>query len=114
MLYLTIITLHYLFNFFGLLHALCGQYFYVPFIVENTEIHIGKRPINSIYSGGFTSWQNADNKWLTKTNRKFLFPQLWWGWLGKNGSTQQKPLKFKRNKGLKKFLKKLKKWILRN
>jgi hypothetical protein len=114
MLYLTIITLHYLFNFFGLLHALCGQYFYVPFIVENTEIHIGKRPINSIYSGGFTSWQNGDNKWLTKTNSRFLFPRLWWGWLGKNDRTQQKRLKVKRNKSLKKFLKKLKKWILRN
>lgn len=114
MLYLTIITLHYLFNFFGLLHALCGQYFYIPFIVENTEIHIGKRPTNSIYSGGYTSWQNVDTKWLTKTNNKFVLPRLWWGWLGKNVDTQQKRLKIKQNKGLKKFLKKLKKWILRN
>jgi len=114
MLYLTIITLHYLFNFFGLLHALCGQYFYIPFIVENTEIHIGKRPINSLYSGGYTSWQNADSNWLTKTNSKFLFPRLWWGWLGKKDDRQQKRLKIKRNNGLQKFLKKLKKWILRN
>lgn len=114
MLYLTIITLHYLFNFLGLLHALCGQYFYIPFIVENTEIHIGKRPINSIYSGGYTSWQSADNKWLTKTNNGFIFPRLWWGWLGKNGETQQKRLKNKRNKGFRKLLKKFKKWILRN
>jgi hypothetical protein len=29
-----------------------GQYFYVPFFVENTELHIGPRPKNSIYSGG--------------------------------------------------------------
>ena len=114
MLYLTIITLHYLFNFLGLLHALCGQYFYIPFIVENTEIHIGKRPINSIYSGGYTSWQNTDSKWLTKTNTRFVFPKLWWGWLGKNIESQQKSLKIKRNKGFRKLLKKFKKWILRN
>lgn len=114
MIYLTIITLHYIFNFLGLLHALCGQYFYIPFIVENTEIHIGKRPLNSVYSGGYTSWQNNDNKWLTKTNTKFVFPRLWWGWLGKSLENKQKRLKIKKNKGFKKLLKKLKKWILRS
>ena len=112
-LYLTVITLHYLFTFFGLLHALFGQYFYIPFIVENTELHIGKRPINSIYSGGYTSWQNADTQWLTKTNSKFLLPRLWWGWLGKSGDTPQKRFKIKRNKKFKNFLKKLRKWLLR-
>ena len=29
---------------FGLLHAVWGQYFYFPFLVENTELHIGPRP----------------------------------------------------------------------
>ena len=42
----------------GLFHAIWGQYFYFPFIVENTELHIGPRPKNSIYSGGNTSWQD--------------------------------------------------------
>jgi hypothetical protein len=39
-----------------------GQYFYVPFFVENTELHIGPRPKNSIYSGGQTSWQDPEEK----------------------------------------------------
>jgi hypothetical protein len=114
MIYLTIITLHYLFNFFGLLHALCGQYFYIPFIVENTEIHIGKRPMNSIYSGGYSSWQNTEDKSLIKTNNGFIFPRIWWGWLGKGVENKQKRLKVKKSKGFRKLLKKLKKWILRN
>ena len=37
-------------------------YFYVPFFVENTELHIGPRPKNSIYSGGQTSWQDQEEK----------------------------------------------------
>ena len=43
---------------FGLLHAVWGQYFYFPFLIENTELHIGPRPKNSIYSGGQTAWQD--------------------------------------------------------
>ena len=42
--------------FLGMFHALCGQYFYFPFLIENTELHIGPRPKNSIYSGGKTAW----------------------------------------------------------
>jgi len=42
---------------FGLIHALLGQYFYIPFLVENTEVHTGFRPTNSIYSRGETPWQ---------------------------------------------------------
>lgn len=110
-LYLSIISIHYLLHFFGLFHALCGQYFYVPFIVENTEIHIGQRPSNSIYSGGFTSWQNSEYQWLKPGNKKFVFPRFWWGWLGKprpNDKKNKKPTIFK------KLLRKLKKWILKN
>ena len=36
-----IISLHIGLIFFGLFHAIWGQYFYFPFIVENTELHIG-------------------------------------------------------------------------
>jgi hypothetical protein len=32
-------------------HAIWGQYFYFPFFVENTELHVGPRPKTSIYSG---------------------------------------------------------------
>ena len=63
--------------FFGLFHAIWGQYFYFPFLVENTELHIGPRPKNSIYSGGQTSWQ--DEKDL---NIQRVFPKLWYGWFG--------------------------------
>ena len=61
----------------GLFHAICGQYFYFPFLVENTELHIGPRPKNSIYSGGQTSWQ--DEKEVTIERR---IPKVWYGWFG--------------------------------
>ena len=42
----------------ALVHALLGQYFYIPFFTENTEVHTGFRPTNSIYSRGETPWQS--------------------------------------------------------
>ena len=63
--------------FLGLFHAICGQYFYFPFLVENTELHIGPRPKNSIYSGGQTSWQ--DEK---QVNLQRRIPKVWYGWFG--------------------------------
>lgn len=63
--------------FFGLFHAICGQYFYFPFLVENTELHIGPRPKNSIYSGGQTAWQ--DEKRDNNRSRNF---KIWYGWFG--------------------------------
>jgi hypothetical protein len=39
-----IVLAHIGFIIFGLFHAIWGQYFYVPFFVENTELHIGPRP----------------------------------------------------------------------
>ena len=88
---------------FGLFHAIWGQYFYFPFFVENTELHIGPRPKNSIYSGGNTAWQDSEEK---NVNR--LFPKLWFGWFGRGSKNQ---FQFGRNliKLMKKFLKKLKK-----
>ena len=77
-----IISLHLGLIFFGLFHAIWGQYFYFPFLVENTELHIGPRPKNSIYSGGNTSWQDEKEK-----NVQRFFPKLWYGWFG-NGTTQ--------------------------
>ena len=70
---------------FGLFHAIWGQYFYFPFFVENTELHIGLRPKNSIYSGGQTAWQDPDEK-----NANPILPKLWFGWFGRGskGSSQ--------------------------
>ena len=123
--FMIIVTAHYFLICLGLLHATCGQYFYIPFLTENTEIHIGKRPQNSIYSGGYTSWQEGSSKQvqiMTK-NRKFLMvPRLWWGWFGKKDNqneveyrrNQQKQLRKDRLKGFKKLIRKLRKWILKN
>lgn len=79
-----IISLHLGLILFGLFHAIWGQYFYFPFIVENTELHIGPRPKNSIYSGGNTAWQ--DEK---ENNIQRLIPKFWYGWFGK-GATNHK------------------------
>jgi hypothetical protein len=75
-----VVLAHIGFVVFGLLHAIWGQYFYVPFFVENTELHIGPRPVTSIYSGGQTAWQDPTEK--EKTLKRF-FPKLWYGWFGR-------------------------------
>ena len=67
---------------FGLFHAIWGQYFYFPFLTENTEIHIGPRPTDSIYSGGYTAWQDPNEK-----NKLRVIPKLWYGWLGKGSDS---------------------------
>lgn len=73
-----VVFLHLGLIFFGLFHAIWGQYFYFPFIVENTELHIGSRPKNSIYSGGNTAWQDEKEK-----NVQRFIPKFWYGWFGK-------------------------------
>nr|QXM17950.1 hypothetical protein Ycf90 [Chaetoceros laevisporus] len=123
--FMIIVTTHYFLICLGLLHATCGQYFYIPFLTENTEIHIGKRPQNSIYSGGYTSWQEGSSKQvqvMTKDRKFVMLPRLWWGWFGKKNNTneieyrknQQNQLRKNRLKGLKKIIRKLRKWILNN
>ena len=80
-----------------MLHALCGQYFYFPLLTENTELHIGLRPKDSVYSGGHTIWQNKRAYMISRQAssklRKYRFgtirsaysklPRLWYGWLGR-------------------------------
>ena len=123
--FMIIVTAHYFLICLGLLHATCGQYFYIPFLTENTEIHIGKRPKNSIYSGGYTSWQDGSSNQvqLMTKNRKFvMLPRLWWGWFGKKNN--QNEVEYRKNvrnqlrktrlKGLKNIVRKLRKWILKN
>ncbi len=90
---------------FGLFHAIWGQYFYVPFFVENTELHIGPRPKNSVYSGGHTSWQNPEEK---DKNLNRSLPKLWYGWFGRgtqNGWEFSSQIK----KFVRKIIKKIKK-----
>ena len=122
-----IISTCYLFVYLAMLHAACGQYFYVPFLTESTETHIGPRPRNSIYSGGYTSWQDGIPKQIeimTKTNQKVKLPRLWWGWLGnlyvtkvdrlsrKSKAQQIKQRgKKRRNKRIRRIIRKIRKWI---
>ena len=94
---------------FGLFHAIWGQYFYIPFFVENTELHIGPRPKNSIYSGGQTSWQDPDEK---EQNLNRLFPKLWYGWFGHKPTNQFSIIK-NLQQFLKRILKKIKKQFRR-
>ena len=75
-----VVLIHIGLILFGLFHAIWGQYFYFPFFVENTELHIGPRPKNSIYSGGNTAWQDSDEK---EKNFSRFFPKFWYGWFGR-------------------------------
>jgi hypothetical protein len=104
-----VVLTHIGFIIFGLFHAIWGQYFYVPFFVENTELHIGPRPKNSIYSGGQTAWQEPKEK---EKNLKRLFPKLWYGWFGR-GTTNISSFGDNLGKIIKKILKKLTKQFRR-
>ena len=75
----SVVLIHIGLILFGLFHAIWGQYFYFPFFVENTELHIGPRPKTSIYSGGNTAWQDSKEK---EKNFNRFFPKLWHGWFG--------------------------------
>lgn len=94
---ITLVAAQYIFITLGMLHAICGQYFYFPFLTENTELHIGLRPKDSIYSGGHTIWQNKRAYMISRQAssklKKYSFgtirsaysklPRLWYGWLGR-------------------------------
>ena len=71
---------HILFIIFGLLHAVTGQYFYFPFLVDTTELHIGWRTENDFYTDGFKAWQSREE--LDKRTGR-TFPKLWYGWFGR-------------------------------
>lgn len=74
----TIIMIHLTFLLFAMLHALCGQYFYLPFLTENVELHIGERNKLDKYSGGYTAWQ--DEKLTPGAQFR---PKFWYGWFGR-------------------------------
>ena len=96
-----LVSIHLSFIFFGLFHAIWGQYFYFPFFVENTELHIGPRPKNSIYSGGNTVWQDEKEK-----NIQRIIPKLWYGWFGSGYNNESKVFQLLK-KSIKNLLKKL-------
>jgi len=100
-----VVLTHIGFVIFGLFHAIWGQYFYVPFFVENTELHIGPRPKNSIYSGGQTSWQDPKEK---EKNLNRLLPKLWYGWFGRGTQTNSQ-ISGSLRRLIKKFFKKVRK-----
>lgn len=100
-----VVLAHIGFIIFGLFHAIWGQYFYVPFLVENTELHIGPRPANSIYSGGYTSWQDPKEKEKTLSR---VFPKLWYGWFGR-GTNQNISIVTNITRLFKKIIKKFRK-----
>lgn len=105
----SIVLIHIGFLIFGLFHAIWGQYFYFPFFVENTELHIGPRPKNSIYSGGNTSWQDSTEKDKT-FNRKL--PKVWYGWFGR-GTINEWQVSFQLKQFVNKIIKNLKKQFRR-
>lgn len=44
------------------------------------ELHIGKRPKESVYSGGYTSWQDKTEQ---EKNLQRTLPKVWFGWFGR-------------------------------
>ena len=80
------------------LHALFSQYFFVPLLTEAVEMQIGPRPKKSIWSGGYTAWQDQPPFY----RRKFSFlgdsTRLWWGWLGR-GVEKRPPKKKRKRRG---------------
>ena len=92
-----LVLYHMAFILFGLFHALCGQYFYIPFLTENTELHIGPRSKTSIYSGGYTAWQDPEEK-----SESRLIPKVWYGWFGRGTKNNWKIIN-----RIQKFIKKL-------
>ena len=101
----SIVLTHIGFLIFGLFHAIWGQYFYIPFFVENTELHIGPRPKNSIYSGGNTSWQDPEEK---EKNLNRVLPKLWYGWFGR-GTKDSWQITYQLKRFINKILKKVRK-----
>jgi hypothetical protein len=105
----SVVLAHIGFIIFGLLHAICGQYFYLPFFIENTELHIGPRPKNSIYSGGNTAWQDPEEK---EKNVNRALPKLWYGWFGR-GTQNRSQITYQFKKFINKIFKTLKKQFRR-
>lgn len=71
----------------AMLHAVFSQYYYLPLLSQNIDAYIGKRPKDSILSGGYSSWQDEQELFIpSKGDYK-----IWFGFLGKGpGDKKQK------------------------
>jgi hypothetical protein len=63
----------------AMLHAVFSQYYYIPFLSQNVSAYIGKRPTDSILSGGYCSWQD-EQELFTPSKADY---KIWFGFLGK-------------------------------
>ena len=122
-----LIFFHYLTVWYAFIHAIFGQYFFVPFLTRNVELHVGQRKSKSIYSGGYTSWQDdAEFAWWNSTDtKKDNKIKLWWGWLGRSGENSFNPRQWRKmeiarlrkrrispSKRFKKFLRKVRQYFV--
>jgi hypothetical protein len=75
----------------GMLHAIFSQYYYFPFLAQNINAHIGKRPTDSILSGGYASWQDEQNLFTpSKADYK-----IWFGFLGRGKNDRKSNIKYR-------------------
>ena len=86
------VFVHISFIMIAMVHAVFSQYFYVPFLTYSVELHIGKRPKKSIYSGGYTAWQDDFNFFNIRLRDTL---KLWWGFLGKGTKKKNRRRKSK-------------------
>lgn len=93
-----LILFHYLSVWYAFVHAIFGQYFFIPLLTRNVELHVGQRKSKSIYSGGYTSWQDgAEFAWCGSTDTKKASKiKLWWGWLGRSGEDNFNPSQWRK------------------
>jgi len=73
------IVVHLAFILYGMFHAICGQYFYIPFFTRNIELHLGLRDKTTLYCGGCTAWQEKEEK----SKLPWFIPKIWYGWFGR-------------------------------
>ena len=81
------VFVHIVFVLIAMLHAIFSQYFYVPFLTQSVELHVGKRPKQSMYSGGYTAWQDGYDFYNIRWRDVYT---LWWGILGRGTQNQRK------------------------
>ncbi len=89
------VFVHITFLMIAMLHAIFSQYFYVPFLTYSVELHVGKRPKDSIYSGGYTAWQDDFNFFNIRLRDTL---RLWWGFLGRGTKSQRQNRQRKKRK----------------
>lgn len=105
----SIMLAHFTVILLAIFHAIFGQYFYVPFLTENTELHIGRRDVKSVYSGGYTSWQDEE---VRRRNKYRFMPEMWYGWFGR-GTKESIINEFPGVRQLRRFIRRYRRKFLR-